>query len=91
MLFDGKNMLHCFRLLMSGKSILETGMPIVRFEGEQLQFLKDIRAGKYQYDELMTDVEKRMIDLKTLYETSTLPHSPDKQKIDDLYREIVLA
>jgi predicted nucleotidyltransferase len=91
MLFDGKNMLHCFRLLMSGKSILENGVPIIRFEGEQLQFLKDIRAGKYKYEELIIDVEKRMENLKTIYETSTLPHSPDKQKIDDLYREIVFA
>ncbi len=39
----------------------------------------------------MVEVGKRMENLKTIYETSTLPHGPDKQAIDNLYREIVLA
>ena len=32
--FDAKNMMHTVRLLLSGRSILENGAPIVRFAGE---------------------------------------------------------
>jgi uncharacterized protein len=35
--YDAKNMMHTVRLLMSGRSILERGEPIVRFEGRHLR------------------------------------------------------
>jgi predicted nucleotidyltransferase len=88
--YDSKNLSHCMRLLISGENILKHGEPIVRFEGEQLQLLKDIRAGKYKYEVIMEMVDKRMKELESLYETSTIPHSPDIDKIDELYREIVM-
>lgn len=62
--FDGKNMLHCMRLLFSGKNILINNEPIVRFEGDQLQYLKDIRAGKFEYETIMADVERQMKELE---------------------------
>lgn len=86
-----KNMQHCMRLLLSGEAILKTGVPTIRFEGDELQYLRDIRAGKFTHEKLMAEVEVRMENLKSIYEKSTLPHSPDKQAIDELYREIVLA
>jgi len=86
---NSKNMQHCIRLIISGKNILTKGYPIVRFEGEQLQFLKDIRAGKYEYEYLMEYVKKEMKAMEELYETSTLPYSADRDKIDKLYKEIV--
>lgn len=87
--FDRKNLMHVVRLLLSGENILKNGEPIVRFEGEGLRFLKDIRAGKYEYDYLLKFAEDKMKELEALYETSTIPHSANTKKIYALYDELV--
>lgn len=86
--FDQKNMCHCMRLLLSGENILKYGEPIVRFTGELQKYLMDIRMGKIPYDTIMESVENKMKELDSLYETSTIPYSVDKIKIDQLYREL---
>lgn len=87
--YDSKSMGHCVRLLLSGINILEVGEPIVRFEGQQRQFLMDIRAGKYDYDYLMKFATEKMVTLDGLYETSTIPYESDKRAIDELYLELI--
>lgn len=86
--YDQKNMCHCLRLLISGEHILTHGCPIVRFEGEQRDYLMKIRAGEFKYEELMAEVEQRMAKLEELYKTSTIPHSVDVGAIEKLYREL---
>ncbi len=87
--YDAKNLMHCMRLMMSGESILLGNGPIVRFEGEQLQFLKDIRAGRFGYDDLMAKVEARMAAMEVLKEKSVLRHSVDMGMIEKLYEAIM--
>jgi uncharacterized protein len=89
--YDCKNMMHCIRLLLSGANILINGEPIVRFSGEQLQFLKDIRAAKFKYEYLIKYAEDKMLELDSLYTSSTIPHHTDVNKIDQLYKEIMLG
>lgn len=86
--FDCKNMCHCIRLLISGENILANGFPLVRFEGEQRDYLMKIRRGEFKYEELMAEVEKRMAKLEELYKTSTIPHFVNVNKIEELYREL---
>jgi hypothetical protein len=86
--FDCKNMCHCYRLLLSGENILRHGFPLVRFEGEEREFLMKIRRGEFEYEEIMKQVEEKMENLKKLYETSTIPDSVDINKLDKLYREL---
>jgi predicted nucleotidyltransferase len=88
---NSKNVMHTFRLLWSGLNILEHGEPIVRFEGERLQFLRDVRAGKYEYDELMEKADGMILDLDELYERSTIPNSVNRKAINDLYLEVIGA
>jgi len=85
--FDSKNVMHTFRLLWSGKSILENGEPIVRFEGEKLQFLKDVRAGKYEYDFLIEKADDIAADLEDIYEKSDLRKEVNKKEINKIYLE----
>jgi len=87
--YDQKNLLHCMRLLLSGKNILLKGEPIVRFEGEQLQYLKNIRAGNFVYEEIMNQVEKEMQELEVLKGVTKLAWGVDIHKIDELYLEIM--
>ena len=86
--YDAKNMMHTFRLLLSGENILKHGIPLVRFEGEQLQTLLDIRNGKYQYDELIQIVDARYAELRETLKISRLPETADRAAIDRLFAEI---
>jgi len=87
--YDQKNMMHCMRLLMSGEHILVQGFPIVRFEGRDKDYLMSIRNGDLKYEDIMAEVDKRMARLEELYKTSTtIPHSVNVKKIENLYREL---
>jgi len=86
--YDRKNMMHCVRLLISGKTILRDGYPLVRCEGSTRQYLLDIRAGKFSYEQIMADVEKRMALLEKLRGKSKLPSEPDMKSINRLFMEI---
>lgn len=87
--YDVKNMQHTVRLLLCGKNILVNGEPIIRFEGEQLKFLREIRENKYSYDYLISYAENLDEELKTLRDKCSLPNSPDMEAIDSLYKQII--
>jgi len=87
--YDAKNMQHCMRLLWSGGNILKTGEPIVRFEGDKLQVLRDIRAGKYEYEHLMKMVEEEMEKLNEVKKQSDLRDSINMKHAEKLYHELV--
>jgi hypothetical protein len=86
---NSKNLMHCMRLLESGRHILETGEPLVRFSGDKLQYLRDVRAGKFTYEELMQSIEDQMEDLKTVRDKSELPEKVNMKQINKLYEELV--
>ena len=86
--YDHKNLMHCLRLLMSGLSIIREGKPIVRFEGEQLEYLKNVRAGKFEYKELIDKAEEMIGELNSVTDASPLRTRPDIHKVNDLYRKI---
>jgi predicted nucleotidyltransferase len=88
--YDAKNMMHTFRLLLSGENILKHGVPLVRFEGEQLQTLLDIRNGKYPYDELIRMVDARYAKLHETLKISQHTETADRAAIDRLFMEITL-
>jgi len=87
--YDVKNMMHCFRLIKSTKSILINHEPIVRFEGENREFLMDIRKGKFEYDDLMTQLEEDLQELDVLKAESTLQEKVDVKAIQALYTEMI--
>jgi predicted nucleotidyltransferase len=87
--FDLKNMMHCMRLMMSCENILRHGQPIVRFEGEAREYLMGIRSGRFKYEELMGEVDRRMAVLETLYRESPLPYQVDTDQIDAVFRELI--
>ena len=87
--YDQKNLCHCMRLMMESKNILTLGEPIVRFEGEDLEFLMKIRRGEFAYEELMERVDKLDAELKILFDKSDLPEESDGVKLDKLYRHLM--
>ena len=84
-----KSMMHNCRLLLSAQHIALHGEPIVRFTGDDRNFLMDVRNGKYSYDWLIAYSTDKMNDIGEQFEISSLPHHADMDKINDLYRELI--
>jgi len=75
--FDAKNMMHTVRLLLSGRSLMQSGAPIVRFGGEQLDWLMSIREGKLSFDEIMSTAQDILADCERLKVKADLPEMCD--------------
>jgi hypothetical protein len=86
--FDAKNMMHTVRLLLSGKSLMESGRPIVRFDGDQLELLLNIREGKLSFDEIMSIAQDILADCERLKATADLPEFCDAEQATMLLQEI---
>ena len=87
--FDCKNMCHTMRLMFEAEHILKEGFPKVRWDGEKLQFLRDVRAGKYEYAVLLKQAEDKMAELKEEYNKSKLPDQVNMKKANQLYQEMI--
>ena len=81
-------MMHTVRLLLSGRSILQSGEPIVRFTGESLALLMSIREGHRSFDDIMTIADGLLADCERLKATSSLPEVCDPTRATALLREL---
>ena len=80
--------MHTFRLLYSALNIMENGEPLVRFAGEKLQELRDIRAGRFGYDELVAKAEALADRLVAGHATLPLLENSDIQRVNALLLDI---
>lgn len=87
--YDTKHAYHLVRLLRMGKEILLEGR--VEVKRSDAAELLEIRNGKYSYKELMSLVDGLRNDVEAAKNKSPLPVQPDREKINQLLREIVLA
>jgi predicted nucleotidyltransferase len=87
--FDRKNMQHTVRLLFSAENIAVEGKPLIRFSGDKLKFLREIREGKFTYEYLMKFAEDKLLELKSVYENCSLPYACNMKVVNDLYEEII--
>ena len=74
---DLKNMSHLFRLLDMAENIA-TGKGL-KVRSEKVGFLRDIRNGKYDYDDLMKEAQERFSVIKLNYDTVDLPEEVDRE------------
>lgn len=89
--YDAKNMMHMFRLLLSARSILKDGAPLVRVTGENLVFLKGILDGRHTYEELLSRAEEATAELDFLLEKTLLPEEPDNELAERILFEVTKA
>jgi len=81
--YDSKNMMHCFRLIHMGKEIAEgNGVNVERTWDRE--FLLDIRNHKFEYDELIENLNSNMVELDKAINTSTIKESIDIGLINDI-------
>lgn len=85
--FDTKHGSHLIRLISEGRELLMTGK--ITFPRPDAEYLLEIKNGKYSYDNLSMILENYDKEFETYYETSSLPRSPNRPKVDELCIKIV--
>ncbi len=80
--YDAKNIMHTFRLLEMAEHIAREGK-IVIVPKDRDYYLK-IRAGDFDYEELVTLAKKKIEQIETSFLKSDLPDKPDRDKIEQL-------
>ena len=83
---DGKNMMHCRRLMEMAREIAEGKGIIVR--RPNAQELIAIRKGEVDLQTLIEHVEKEIVEIDKLFKNSTLPNSVDEEFIHNLIVKI---
>lgn len=83
---DGKNMMHCKRLVQMSKEIAEGKGIIVR--RPNAQELISIRKGEVDLQTLIDSVESEVIEMDKLFKQSNLPESIDSDFINTLLIKI---
>lgn len=78
--YDAKNMMHTFRLLCMAEEILSQHKIIVH-RPNRTELLA-IRAGDFDYDDLIKKAEQKIKKIEQLYSTCTLPEQPNKSVIE---------
>lgn len=83
---DGKNMLHCVRLVDMSREIAEgKGIIVRRPNAEQLLA---IRRGEVDLQSLIDYVEKEIVDIDRIFKESNLPDEVSEELINDLLIKI---
>lgn len=80
--YDSKNMMHVFRLL---EMAIEIGNEKkVNVKRPNRDFLLDIKAGKFEYEELLKMADLKQTEMESAFESSSLPDNPDLELINEL-------
>ena len=83
---DGKNMMHCKRLMSMAREIAEgKGINVRRDDAE---YLISIRRGEIDLETLIDEVEREIIEIDELFTNSNLPNNIDKNFINKLLIKI---
>jgi predicted nucleotidyltransferase len=80
--YDTKHGMHLLRLMRMAKEILTTGKVIVKRPDRPE--LMNVRNGGVTFHDLVGEAERLEAECKAAYETSPLPHGPDRVYLNDL-------
>jgi hypothetical protein len=83
---DGKNLMHCRRLLDIAMEIPK--MKTIQVKRPNAKFLIEIRKGKHDLESIITMSENDIVHLDSLYENSGLPKSCDPKFLFELLLSI---
>lgn len=84
--YDSKNIMHCMRILRMAKELAQgKGFNVVR--DADRDFLLDIRYHKFEYDEIMAQVEQEKAETEAAIKTCTLPDKADYDAVNKLLLE----
>ena len=81
--YDAKNVMHCMRLVRMAKELAQgKGFNVVR--DWDRQYLLDIRNHKFEYEDVMEQLEKEKAEMEDAIKSCTLPDYVDIEKVNNL-------
>ena len=81
--YDAKNVMHCMRLIRMAKELAQgKGFNLVR--DADRDYLLDIRNHKYEFEEIMAQLENEQKEMEEAIKTTTLPDKVDIDFVNDL-------
>jgi len=81
--YDAKNVMHCMRLIRMAKELAQgKGFNLVR--DNDRDYLLDIRNHKFEYEEIMAQLENEKREMEEAIKTTTLPDKVDMNFVNDL-------
>jgi uncharacterized protein len=83
---DGKNLLHCRRLLDMALEIARD--KTIQVRRPNADYLLKIRRGEVDLETIITEAEKDIELLESIYETTDLPEEVDKDFVNELLLKI---
>lgn len=86
--YDAKNMSECFRLVQTCIEIANGETYKVNRKGIDSEFLLDIRAHKFEYDEIMDMLEMKTSEMNEAIAKSTIAESIDPDFVNQIVLEI---
>ena len=84
--YDGKHLMHCFRLLNMGIDAAKYGTLIVK--RPERKWLLDVREGIFEYEDLIKTAENSLHEMEELIGSSSLPDIVDQTVVDDLLLQL---
>jgi hypothetical protein len=78
--YDGKHMMHCFRLLETGIDAAIHGELIVKRPNRE--WLLDVREGKFEYTDLIKLAEEKLQQMEEELSKSYLPDTVNNDDVD---------
>ena len=87
--YDAKNVMHCMRLVRMAKELAQgKGFNVVRTWDRD--YLLDIRNHKFEYEDVMAQLEKEKFEMEEAIKSCTLPERVDFDKVNDLLYDVRL-
>lgn len=86
--YDTKHASHLARLMKGCENILTNNDYHPRLKGDDLNLIKDIRAGKYDYDWIINYASEMDSKLNTYMQTSALRDKCKINEVSKLYKEL---
>jgi len=86
--YDTKYAAHMIRVLMAGLDLVRDRAVFLPMKPEQIEFLREIRRGEVERDDLLELSTKLEHELSSETEDSSLPDSVDYDFLNDLLRRV---
>lgn len=83
---DWKALSHAVRVIEEAKQLLR--LHTISFPLADAERIRDIKLGRFTYQEVAPLIERGLLDVEKAREESTLPEEPDRAAADDLVAEI---
>lgn len=87
--YDAKNVMHCMRLVRMAKELAQgKGFNVVRTWDRD--YLLDIRNHKFEYEDVIAQLEREKLEMEEAIKSCTLPEIVDFDKVNDLLYDVRL-